>query len=72
MKTNMGIIDRIARFALAIVIAVLYYFNVISGTIGLVLLILAVVFFLTSFIGICPLYFPFGISTRKNKTTGNA
>jgi hypothetical protein len=32
---------------------------------GIVLLILSGVFILTSLISFCPLYFPFGISTRK-------
>ena len=63
MKKNMGSADRIIRFLVAAVIAVLYFTGTIGGTLGLVLLILAGVFLLTSFISFCPLYAPFGIST---------
>ncbi len=63
MKKNMGSTDKIVRIVIAIVIAGLFYFNVISGTLGIVLLVFAGVFVLTSFISFCPLYAPFGIST---------
>lgn len=62
---NMGTIDRAFRTLLAIVVGVLYWMNVISGTLAIVLGILAVVFLLTSLISTCPLYMPFGLSTRK-------
>ena len=65
MKKNMGSADRIVRFIIAIVIAVLFFTNIISGTLGIVLLILAGVFVLTSFIGFCPLYAPLKIRTNK-------
>lgn len=64
MKKNMGIIDRTMRTLLAVVVGVLYYLEIISGTIAIVLGILAVVFLITSFIGTCPLYLPFGLSTK--------
>jgi len=67
MKKNMGFTDRVIRFIIAAVIAILYFTNVISGTLGLVLLVLAGVFVLTSFIGFCPLYAPFGLSTCSAK-----
>ncbi|MBI1227411.1 MAG: DUF2892 domain-containing protein [Bacteroidetes bacterium] len=67
MKKNMGSIDKIIRLILAASIAVLYFTGTVSGTVGLVLLILAVVFFLTSLVSFCPLYAPFGISTRPKK-----
>ena len=63
MKKNMGSADRVVRVLLAAVIAFLYFTNVVTGTLGLVLLVLAVVFALTSFVSFCPLYAPFGIST---------
>jgi fatty acid desaturase len=65
MKKNMGVLDRIIRFAAVVLVAVLYFTGVISGTWAIVLGILAAVFLLTSLIGVCPLYMPFGISTRK-------
>jgi len=63
----MGTIDKIVRVIIAAVIAILYFTKVIPGTLGIVLLILAVVFLLTSLISFCPIYAPFGISTCKNQ-----
>ena len=65
MKKNMGSTDKIIRTIIALVIAGLYFGNVITGKLGIVLLIFAVVFLLTSLISFCPLYKPLGISTRK-------
>jgi fatty acid desaturase len=67
MKKNMGSADRIIRVLIAAVIAGLYLSGTISGTLGLVLLILAIVFVLTSLLNFCPLYLPFGISTCSGK-----
>ena len=67
MKKNMGGIDRIIRFAVAIGVGVLYYFGILSGTIAYVLLTLALVFLLTTFVSFCPLYSLFGLSTCKVK-----
>ena len=67
MKKNMGTIDKVIRILVAIIIAGLYFANQISGTAAIVLLIIAGIFILTSFMGFCPLYFPFGISTRKKE-----
>lgn len=65
MIKNMGNTDRIIRVVAAVIVAVLYFTNVISGTVAIVLGILAGVFILTSLVGTCPLYLPFGIRTRK-------
>ena len=61
----MGMADKAIRFALAAIVGVLYYTNVINGTLAIVLGVLAVVFVLTSFMSFCPLYLPFGITTRR-------
>lgn len=66
-KPNVGTTDRIVRLAVALLIAVLYFTGVISGTVALILGILAVVFVLTSFVAFCPLYLPFGLSTIAKK-----
>lgn len=66
MKANMGTIDRIIRAALAILIGVLYFTEQISGVSAIVLVILAIVFLLTSVISFCPLYAPFRISTKRD------
>ena len=65
MKKNMGTTDKLIRFILAAIVGVLYYFQVIEGTLAIVLLVLAGIFILTSFISFCPLYKPFGISTTS-------
>jgi hypothetical protein len=67
MKTNMGGLDRILRVLVAIVIGVLYFTHQISGTVALVLGAFAVIFVATSLISFCPLYLPFGISTKKKE-----
>lgn len=67
MKKNMGSADRIIRVVIAAIIALLFFTNVITGTLGIVLMVLAGVFVLTSVISFCPLYAPFGISTCPMK-----
>ncbi|MFO7889956.1 MAG: DUF2892 domain-containing protein [bacterium] len=67
MKKNMGSIDRIIRIILAIVIAVFYFTHSITGTAAIILGIIAIIFLLTSFIGVCPAYIPFKISTICKK-----
>ncbi|MFV8342682.1 DUF2892 domain-containing protein [Flavobacterium sp. XS2P39] len=66
MKKNMGSIDKIIRISIAVIIAVLYFTDTISGTIALILGAFAIIFIVTSFISFCPMYLPFGISTKKN------
>ena len=61
----MGNLDRVIRVLAAIILSLLYFINVITGTLGLVLLVLSGVFVLTSFVSFCPLYIPLGINTCK-------
>lgn len=63
MKKNMGSVDKTIRIIIAAVIAGLYYKEILTGTLGIVLLVLAGVFVLTSLISFCPLYTLFGINT---------
>jgi len=67
MKKNMGSTDRILRIIIAAVIAILYFTGTVSGTLGLVLLILGAVFVLTSLVSFCPLYSIFGLNTCPAK-----
>ncbi|MFM2201695.1 MAG: hypothetical protein RL040_895 [Bacteroidota bacterium] len=67
MRANMGSSDRIIRLALAAIFATLFFSETVSGTWGIVLMTLAVVFILTSLVSFCPLYAPFGINTCSNK-----
>ncbi|MCF8409297.1 MAG: DUF2892 domain-containing protein [Crocinitomicaceae bacterium] len=65
MKKNMGITDRIVRVLIALLVVILYFTNLITGTIAFVLLALSGIFVLTSLVSFCPLYLPFGIRTCK-------
>jgi hypothetical protein len=65
MKKNMSSLDRILRLAIAVVVAVLYFTNVISGTWAIILGIVALILLVTSLVGVCPLYKLLGISTKK-------
>ena len=75
MKQNMGSADRIIRVVAAIAIAILFFTHMLSGTVVIVLMVLAAVFLLTSLAGYCPLYAIFGISTcpdsRKTASHGS-
>jgi uncharacterized membrane protein len=63
MKPNMGGIDRIVRIVIAAVVAVLYFNGTLTGTVGIVALVLAAVFVLTSLVSFCPLYTLVGLNT---------
>lgn len=66
MTKNMGTADRVIRTLIALAIAVLYFTGTISGTGAIVLGVIAVAFLVTSFMGWCPSYLPFGLSTKKS------
>jgi predicted membrane metal-binding protein len=63
MKKNMGSADRVIRLIVAVALIALYYFGVVSGTIGIVALVVAAIFVLTPIVSFCPLYAIFGIRT---------
>lgn len=67
MKKNVGVFDKIFRIVVAVIIGMLYYFGVISGTLGLVLMIVAIVLLLTALINFCGIYALFGINTCSKK-----
>jgi len=72
MKKNMGSIDRIIRFVIAIAISVLYFAGTTTGTPGIVLLIIAGVFLITSLVSFCPLYSLVGLNTCSAKNNKHA
>ena len=65
MKTNESGLDRVIRLVVGILLAVLYFTNVLTGTLGIVLLIVAAILVLTGLIGFCPLYALLKIHTNK-------
>ncbi len=67
MQPNMGNLDRVVRVIAAAIAIVLYFMNIISGTVALALLVIAAIFILTSIVSFCPLYLPFGVSTTDKK-----
>lgn len=69
MKKNMGVADKVIRILIAIVVVTLFFTGVIKGTLGIVLMIVAGIFVLTSLISFCPLYTIFGIKTCPREKT---
>jgi hypothetical protein len=65
MKRNMSNTDRIVRVVLAALFAYLYFGGMVTGILGIVLVILGAVFLLTAVVAFCPLYVPFKFSTNK-------
>lgn len=67
LNKNMGTTDRIIRVLVAIIFGYLYFSGTVTGTLGIVLLVLGAVFLLTSIVRFCPLYLPFNLSTAKKE-----
>jgi len=65
MKKNIGNTDKVIRIILTLIIGTLYFTGIISGITAIILTALAVIFILTSLIGLCPIYLLFGLSTSK-------
>ncbi len=67
MKKNMGSMDRVVLLVIAAILIALYLTNVVTGTLGIILLVVAIAFMLTSVISFCPLYTLIGVNTCKTK-----
>ncbi len=65
---NMGIADRVIRFTAAIIFGYLYFSGTVTGALGIILLVLGIIFVLTSLVSFCPLYLPFKFSTASKET----
>ncbi len=70
MKNNVAMTDRVIRVLIAVIFTSLYFTSNITGTLGIVLLVLGGVFLVTAFIGFCPIYRILGISTNKKLKQG--
>ncbi len=64
----MGALDKSLRVLIAIIIALLYYLDVIEGTLAYVLMAISIIFLITSFVNFCPLYKILGINTNRRKS----
>ncbi len=69
MKKNMGGTDRTIRIVAAATVAILYFTGMITGVLAFVLLALATIFLVTSFVSFCPIYAIFGVNTCKVKNS---
>jgi hypothetical protein len=67
MKKNVGNLDRGFRVVLALVLAVLYFTGMVTGTLGIVVLVAAVILLATSFVSFCPIYALLGMNTCPKK-----
>ena len=67
MKKNMGTVYKTIRIFVAAIVALLYFTGVISGTLAIILMVFAIIFVITSLIGVCPLYPLLGMNTRKKE-----
>jgi len=67
MKKNMGKIDKGTRLVIAMIFVILNLTHVTTGILGIALLVFAIIFAITSYISFCPLYLPFGISTKEKE-----
>lgn len=67
MKSNVSTADRMVRIIVAVIVAALYFANLISGTTAIILIAIGAVLLLTSMINFCPLYYVLGLSTRKKE-----
>jgi len=67
MKANIGSTDKLIRLGLAIVLIVLFYLETLTGTLGIIALVVALILTITSLINFCPLYSLFKINTAKKK-----
>jgi hypothetical protein len=65
MIKNMGSLDRILRVGIAVLVAVLYFMEIITGTVAIAMLVVGIVMLATSLIGSCPLYIPFKLNTKQ-------
>lgn len=65
MKKNMGVVDRVLRSILAVIVGILYFTGQLTGTAAIILGIFAVIFLATSSVGYCPAYTLLGISTLQ-------
>jgi hypothetical protein len=68
MKKNVGSTDSMVRLSIAVIITLLYLFNIISTTVAMALLFVGILLFFTSITKSCPIYRVLGVSTAKGKT----
>jgi hypothetical protein len=63
MKKNLGNLDRVLRIGFFVLVAILFFTKVISGTSGIILLVAGIILALTSVVSFCPIYWALGWRT---------
>jgi len=66
MKPNLSNLDRVIRVVVAALFAYLYFGGIVTGALGVALVVLGAVFVLTAIVGFCPLYMLFRFSTLRS------
>jgi uncharacterized membrane protein HdeD (DUF308 family) len=67
MKKNLGKLDGVLRIIAAIFLGLLYMGGAITGLWGIISLFVAIIFLITSFVGVCPIYSVLGINTCEKR-----
>lgn len=67
MKLNVGTLDKFVRIGAAVLIAILYFANIISGTLAIILMVVAAILLVTGLVNFCPLYWALGLSSRPKQ-----
>ncbi|MDO9152502.1 MAG: DUF2892 domain-containing protein [Paludibacter sp.] len=67
MKANIGSSDKLIRLGLAVVLIIIFYKGILSDTLGIIALVVALLLTVTSLVNFCPLYSIFKINTTKKK-----
>ena len=70
MQKNVGAVDRLVRFVIGVILAVLVIANAVKGVGAVILGIIAILLLATSIFGFCGLYVPLKVSTLKKKSEG--
>jgi hypothetical protein len=67
MRKNLGNADKTIRILIAAVAALLFFTNIVTGTLGIIVLVGGGILLATSLINFCPLYAILGINTCPRK-----
>ncbi|RRO24307.1 YgaP family membrane protein [Flavobacteriaceae bacterium 14752] len=65
MLKNVGTLDKRIRIIVALVIAILYFTGLISGTLAYVLIAVGAILLITSLVNFCPLYALLRLNSKK-------
>ena len=67
MKRNIGSYDKLIRLGISIVLIVFYYKQILSETMGIIALVLALGLTVTTLLSFSPIYSIFSMNTNKKE-----